>query len=63
MRLGLDGIAFRGQFCAVPADNLTLPSGARFLAYAISQAKRGAQWERKLASNWSTDFITTLIHT
>jgi len=63
VRLGLDGIAFRGQFCAVPADNLTLPSGARFLAYAISQAKRGAQWERKLASIWSTDFITTLIHT
>jgi len=42
---------------------LTLPSGAGFLAYAISQAKRGAQWERKLASNWRTDFIATLIHT
>jgi hypothetical protein len=63
VRLGLDGIAFRGQFRAVPADNSTLPSGAGFLAYAISQAKRGTQWERKLAGNWGTDFIAALIHT
>ena len=27
VRLGLDGIAFRGQFRAVPTDNQTLPSG------------------------------------
>ena len=61
--LGLDGIAFRGQFRAVPADNLTLPGGTRFLAYAISQAKRGAQWERKRPSSLSADFSTTWIHT
>jgi len=61
--LGLDGIAFRGQFRAVPADNLTLPSGTRFLAYAISQAKRGAQWERKRPSSWNADFSTTWIQT
>lgn len=63
MRLGLDGIAFRGQFCGVPADNLTLPSGARFLAYAISQTERGLKWQRKLSDNWSADAIATLIHT
>jgi hypothetical protein len=42
---------------------LTLPSGARLLAYTISQAKRGAQWQCKLTSNWSTDVVATLIHT
>ena len=63
VRFRLDGVALRGQFCAVPADNSTLPSGARLLAYTISQAKRGAQWQCKLTSNRSTDVIATLIHT
>jgi hypothetical protein len=42
---------------------LTLPSGARLLAYSISQAKRRVQWQRKLGSNWSAGVIATLIHT
>ena len=64
MALGLDGIAFRGEFCAVPADNLALPSRARLLAHAISKAERGARWERELlACSWRTNFTVTLIHT
>ena len=63
VRFRLDGVALGGQFCAVPADHLTLPSGARLLAYTISQAKRGAQWQCKLTSNWSTDVVATSIHT
>jgi hypothetical protein len=42
---------------------LTLPSGARLLAYTIAQAKRGAEWQCKLTSNWRTDVVATLIHT
>jgi hypothetical protein len=63
VKLGLDGITFRGQFGAVPADYSTLPSGAGLLAYAVPQAKRGAEWERTLASGWGTDVIANLIHT
>lgn len=62
VRFRLDGVALRGQLCTVPADNVTLPSGARLLAYTISQAKRGAQRQCELASNRSTDVIATLIH-
>lgn len=59
---GLDGIAFRRQFRAVPANDSALPRGARLLSYAISQPKRGGQWQRRLAIHWSTDGIATLFH-
>jgi hypothetical protein len=40
MRLGLDGVAFWRQLCAVPADDTALPRGARLFANAVAQPKR-----------------------
>jgi hypothetical protein len=58
----LDGVAFRRQFRAVPADDSPLPRGARLFANAITQPKHGGQWQRKLVINWGTDTIATLFH-
>src|SRR5689334_21024309 len=63
VKLGLDRIAFRRQLRAVPADDMTLPSGAGFLADAISEGKRGMRRERKGGTHWKTDFVAAFTHT
>jgi hypothetical protein len=48
MCLGLDGVAFWRQLCAVPADDTALPRGARLFANAIAQPKRRGNWRLDL---------------
>jgi hypothetical protein len=62
MCFGLDGVNLWRQFCAVPANDMALPRGARLFANAFSQPKRRWQWGLNLMIVRSSDGNASLFH-